>query len=38
MLVEFRDVHTLSILNQAENATDPDEHAAGVQRVQAPLP
>jgi hypothetical protein len=29
---------TLSVFDQAENATDPDENAASVQRVQTPLP
>lgn len=31
-------LHTLSILDQAKDATDPDENAAGVERVQTLLP
>jgi len=30
--------HTLSVLDQAENATDPDQHATGVQGVDTPFP
>jgi hypothetical protein len=29
---------TLSVLDQTEDATDPDQHTAGIQRVNAPLP
>lgn len=31
-------LRTLRIFDQAEDATDPDKNAAGVQRVQTPLP
>jgi len=31
-------LHTLSIFDQAEHTTDPDENTASVERVQTPLP